>query len=179
MAYTSKKNNMFNTPEVEVKWASVGQPDDYAGALSHQVVVWLTPELKAQITELAGADAHINGMGKQAGTDREFMKFKTTAFTRENKTRMDRVYDANGQLTEADPMGGDTVKVRVSGPVPARNRPDAVSFYLSAVQIIAKQERDLSGGSPFDAVEGGFTNESAPSQPEVQAEGDDDDGIPF
>jgi hypothetical protein len=177
MAYASKKNNMFNTPEVEVKWASVGTPDDYAGALSHQCVVWLTPELKAQILELAGADAHINGMGKQAGTDREFIKFKTTAFTREGKERMDRVYDAQGQLTEANPMGGDTVKVRVSGPVPARNRPDAVSFYLSAVQIIAKQERDLSGGSPFDAVEGGFTSEAPTTEADVQPESDDN--IPF
>lgn len=178
MAYASKKNNMFNTPEVEVKWASVGTPDDYAGALSHQVVAWLTPELKAQLLELAGEGAHINGMGKQAGTDREFIKFKTTAFTREGKDRMDRVYDAAGQLTEANPMGGDTVKVRVSGPVPARNRPDAVSFYLSAVQIIAKQERDLTGGSPFDAVDGGFTSEAPATEPDVQDSGNDDN-IPF
>ena len=176
MAYASKKNNMFNTPEVEVKWASIGQPDDYAGALSHQVVAWLTPELEAQIRDLAGADAHINGMGEQAGTGRKFMKFKTTAFTREGKERMDRVYDAGGQLTEANPMGGDTVKIRVSGPVPARNRPDAVSFYLSAVQIIAKQERTEGGGSPFDAVEG-FTAADTPAPADVQPESDDN--IPF
>ena len=160
MAYESKKNSMFNTGEVEVKWANIAEPDEYAGSTNHQVVVWLDgPDgeaLAKQLTELAGADAHINGMSIQRDTNRPFAKFKSTVFTKDGPDKADRfgrVYGADGKATELNPYAGDTVKLRLSGPAPARNRPDAVSFYLNAVQIASKKEREDQGG-PFGATAG-------------------------
>ena len=168
MAYESKKNSMFNTGEIEVKWANIAEPDEYAGSTNHQVVVWLDgPDgeaLAKQLAELAGADAHINGMSIQRDTNRPFAKFKSTVFTKDGPDKNDRfgrVYGADGKATELNPYAGDTVKLRLSGPAPARNRPDAVSFYLNAVQIVSKKEREDQGG-PFGATDGYVAPAEAP-----------------
>ena len=188
MAYNTKKNNMFNTPPVEVKWANIAEPDDYAGSLNHQVVVWLDgPDGEAllnQIKELAGPEAHINGMGVQQGSNRPFMKFKSTVFTKEGETRFGRVFGADGKDTELNPYAGDIVKLRLSGPSQARNRPDAVSFFLNAVQVWEKKERD-GGSGPFGAnpdyvsEDPGFDAAPAPSVTPTAPAAEDNSDIPF
>ncbi len=169
MAYESKKNNMFNSGELEVKWANIAEPDEYAGSKNHQVVVWLDgPDGEAfakQLTDLAGEGAHINGQSVQRDTGRPFAKFKSTVFTKDGPDQADRfgrVYGPDGKETELNPYAGDTVKLRLSGPAPARNRPDAVSFYLNAVQIVSKKAREDAGG-PFGEV-AGYVAPEAPAE---------------
>jgi hypothetical protein len=184
MAYDSKKNNMFNSGNLEVKWANIAEADEYAGSRNHQIVVWLDgPDgeaFAAQLRELAGPDAHINGQSIQRDTNRPFAKFKSTVFTKDGPDQSDRfgrVYGPDGKPTELNPYAGDTVKLRLSGPAAARNRPDAVSFYLNAVQIVSKKEREDAGG-PFGEVEGYEAPAEAPAAAPV-ADSIDSGDIPF
>ena len=139
----------------------------------------------SKIKELAGPEAHINGMGVQQGSNRPFMKFKSTVFTKEGETRFGRVFGADGKDTELNPYAGDIVKLRLSGPSQARNRPDAVSFFLNAVQVWEKKERD-GGSGPFGANpdyvsdDPGFDAAPAPSvTPTAPADTAGSEDIPF
>ncbi len=194
MAYNSKKSNMFNTGELMVKWANIAEPDEYRGATSHQIIVYLdTPDgeaLAKQIQDLAGADAHVNGVvaadHPRNKSGRPFAKFKSTVFTKQGEDRFGRVFDATGKDTENNPYAGDTVKLRLSGPVEVQNT-GTFSYFLNAVQIWEKAPREGSG-SPFaanpDAVadDPGFAPApeataapAAPATPDTTGAGD----IPF
>lgn len=182
------KSALFNTESLEVKFAQLHTPDEYAGSTNHQVVVWLTDDLKAKLDQMAQAAGlpHINGQNQDVETGRFYMKFKSTVFTRDGKIEFGRVFDNEGNQVEGlFPMGGDTVALRVSGPAPARNRPDACSFYLNACQVIAKADRPSGGGgsNPFGAVEGNTAGFEAPAAaPAPAADAPDTSGaddLPF
>jgi hypothetical protein len=166
----SSKNPMFNTPPVSVRWADIARPDNFKGALKHQIQVIVTPELQALLKEYAG-DRKINGL--RTDGDDQILKTKSMVYTREGKERFERVYDSQGTPTTENPFGGDTVSLRLSA---AELDDNSMSFWLNAIQIIHKESQNGGGGgSPFNVIDGGYVAETATETPVAVA----DDDIPF
>jgi hypothetical protein len=83
--------------------------------------------------------------------------------------------DSAAQATDAVAFGGDKVRLRLAPAVVARD--NSLSLYLNGIQIVEKNSNNVTGGSGFDAVDGGFVGTATSSAPKVEES--EDDELPF
>lgn len=174
-----KKMPQFVTEVVEVKWSNLLKPDIAFGEASanHNITVVLDKTLDKVLKEIlkkSGA-TKINGIMEKDGL-RTF-KAKSRVHVEEGKFPC---VDSQATPTDTVPFGGDKVRLKLSPCVITRD--NSLSVYLNGIQIIEKNANNVTGGTGFDAVDGGFVSTAAPSKAAptlVDVEETEDEDLPF
>lgn len=179
----------FITPNLNVSFAHLMKPDDKFGAdtANFNITVAMDDELgsliKAAVRE-TGAKK-VNGVWENDEGVKQ-IKFKNRIMVKDGQTTFPCV-DSQNQPTRQFAAGGDVVRLLLSPSLIKRD--NSLSIYLDGVQIIEKNSTfgNGSGGTGFEAVEGGFTDGSTPTndfessimeeEDVAPAEGSDD--LPF
>jgi hypothetical protein len=173
----------FVTDKVTVNFAYLHKPDDKFGAdaANFNITVPLTNDIEEKIkaqVKSTGAKK-VNGVYEKDGE--KFIKFKNRVLVRDGAKQFPCV-DSQNRPTKLTASGGDVVRLLLS-PVLIK-RDNSLSIYLDGVQIIEKNSTFGGSGIGFDAVDGGFTDDSpkaaaVPDTPAPIADEDGDDDLPF
>ena len=123
----------------------------------------------AELLKKSGAKK-INGMYEKDGV--KTFKAKSRVHIEAGKFPC---VDSTAQATDAVAFGGDKVRLRLAPAIVARD--NSLSLYLNGIQIVEKNSNNVTGGSGFDAVDGGFVGTAASSAPKVEESEDED--LPF
>lgn len=174
----------FVTDKITVNFAYLNKPDDKFGAdaANFNVTVPLIESLQAQVKEAVAKTGakKVNGVYEKDGE--KFIKFKNRILVRDGARSFPCV-DSQNKATTVTASGGDVVRLLLS-PVLIK-RDNSLSIYLDGVQIIEKNSQFGGAGVGFDAVSGGFEDNGTPAaaampeEPEVEADEDGDDDLPF
>jgi len=176
------KTTNFITDTVEVRWSHLHRPDDKFGAdtSNHNITIVVDEVLRKLMDKMQAemGATKINGM-REDDDGNTLLKAKTKWHVK-NNIKVFPCVDANAKSTEALPFQGDKVRLRLA-PIMI-DRDNSLSMFLNGVQIIAKQEREYTGG--FDATDGfDGSNFKAPTTTEATTEDvpdlDGGDDLPF
>ena len=162
------------TSTLEVKWSNLLKPDNAFGeaTANHNITVIMDKNLEKTLMEMlkkSGAKK-INGIYEKDGV--KTFKAKSRVHIEAGKFPC---VDSAAQATDAVAFGGDKVRLRLAPAVVARD--NSLSLYLNGIQIVEKNSNTVTGGSGFDAVDGGFVGTAASSAPKVEESEDED--LPF
>jgi len=162
------------TSTLEVKWSNLLKPDNAFGeaTANHNITVVMDKNLEKTLMEMlkkSGAKK-INGIYEKDGV--KTFKAKSRVHIEAGKFPC---VDSAAQATDAVAFGGDKVRLRLAPAVVARD--NSLSLYLNGIQIVEKNSNNVTGGSGFDAVDGGFVGTAASSAPKVEESEDED--LPF
>lgn len=160
---------------LEVKWSNLLKPDNAFGeaTANHNITVVMDKALEKSLAEIlkkSGAKK-INGIYEKDGV-RTF-KAKSRVHIEAGKFPC---VDSAAKTTDAVAFGGDKVRLRLAPAVVTRD--NSLSLYLNGIQIVEKNSNNVTGGSGFDAVDGGFVGTAAPSSAPKVEESEDED-LPF
>lgn len=163
------------TGVLEVKWSNLLKPDNAFGeaTANHNITVVLDKNLEkslADILKKSGAKK-INGIYEKDGV--KTFKAKSRVHIEAGKFPC---VDSNAAATDAVAFGGDKVRLRLAPAVVARD--NSLSLYLNGIQIVEKNSNNVTGGSGFDAVKGGFVG-AATTSAAPQVEETEDEELPF
>ena len=170
---TTKNNygNSFVTPTATVRWSHLMKPDDKFGNPHHSVTVIVTDELQAQIDsaiqELGGTK--VNGLKTDSESGETLIRFKNVLKAREGMMSFP-VLDSDDQPTNTIPFATDTVRVKVTPALIARD--NSVSLYMDKIQLVERNwepSGESSGG--MGKVDGGFV--ATASSTDGMSEGND------
>jgi len=153
------------TSTLEVKWSNLLKPDNAFGeaTANHNITVVMDKNLEKTLMEMlkkSGAKK-INGIYEKDGV--KTFKAKSRVHIEAGKFPC---VDSAAQATDAVAFGGDKVRLRLAPAVVARD--NSLSLYLNGIQIVEKNSNNVTGGSGFDAVDGGFVGTAASSAPKVE-----------
>ena len=171
----------FTTDDLEVQWGHLHELDTKFGVNSanHNVSVYISEGLQQEMDRLlkeTGA-SKINGVREEKTkegelTGRRTLKAKTVLFR--DLGGPFQCVDAKNAKTDAQPYGGDTVRLILAPVLQARD--NSLSLYLNACQIVNKKEfLPNAPASDFAPVEGGFDG----SEYEAPSASVEDEDIPF
>lgn len=175
MANKMKKLPDFVTGVLEVKWSNLLKPDNAFGeaTANHNITVVMDKTLEKSLADLlkkSGAKK-INGLYEKDGV--KTFKAKSRVHIEAGKFPC---VDSNAQATDAVAFGGDKVRLRLAPAIVGRD--NSLSLYLNGIQIVEKNSNNMTGGTGFDAVKGGFVGAAVSSETPKIEETEDED-LPF